>query len=121
MCGLTWSRKIRHGAKRCTKALNEALFRYGKPKIFNKYQGSQFTRFDFSAVLKGAEIMISMDSRGRYVDNIFIVRLWRSLKYEGVYLHEPTDGLRAERVTGDWISFYNTERPHSFYITKNQL
>jgi hypothetical protein len=56
-----------------------------------------------------------MDGRGRYMDNIFIERLWRSLKYEAVYLHELTDGFKAERVIGDWINFYNTERPHSVH------
>ena len=97
----------------CVEALNEALSRYGKPEIFNTDQGSQFTSFDFTGVLKGAEVTISMDGRGRCMDNIFIERLWRSLKYEAVYLHELTDGFRAERVIGEWIDFYNTERPHS--------
>ena len=97
----------------CIEALNEALTRHGKPEIFNTDQGSQFTSFDFTGVLKKAEITISMDGRGRCMDNIFIERLWRSLKYEAVYLHELTDGFVAERVIGDWISFYNTERPHS--------
>ena len=94
-------------------ALKEALTRYGKPEIFNTDQGSQFTSFDFTGVLKDAGIAISMDGRGRCMDNIFIERLWRSLKYEAVYLHELTDGFKAERVNGEWIDFYNTERPHS--------
>ncbi len=68
---------------------------------------------DFTGVLKNASIRISMDGRGRCMDNIFIQRLWRSLKYEAVYLHELTDGFHAERVIGEWIGFYNTERPHS--------
>ena len=76
-------------------------------------QGSQFTGFDFTGVLKNAGVRISMDGRGRCMDNIFIERLWRSLKYEAVYLHELTDGFAAERVIGEWIDFYNTERPHS--------
>ena len=97
----------------CVEALNEALSKYGKPQIFNTDQGSQFTSFDFTGVLKGAEITISMDGRGRCMDNIFIERLWRSLKYEAIYLHELTDGFKAERVIGEWIGFYNTERPHS--------
>ena len=97
----------------CVEALNEALFRYGNPEIFNTDQGSQFTSFDFTGVLKGAEITISMDGRGRCMDNIFIERLWRSLKYEAVYLHELTDGFKAGRVIDEWIGFYNTERPHS--------
>jgi putative transposase len=97
----------------CVEALNEALSKYGKPQIFNTDQGSQFTSFDFTGILKGAEITISMDGRGRCMDNIFIERLWRSLKYEAIYLHELTDGFKAERVIGEWIGFYNTERPHS--------
>ncbi len=66
-----------------------------------------------TGVLKGAEITISMDGRGRCMDNIFIERLWRSLKYEAVYLHELTDGFRAEQVIREWIDFYNGDRPHS--------
>ncbi len=97
----------------CVEALNEALARYGRPEIFNTDQGSQFTSLDFTAVLNDAGIRISMDGRGRCMDNIFIERLWRSLKYEAVFLHELTDGFKAERVIGDWIGFYNTERPHS--------
>jgi len=97
----------------CLEALDEAMARYGRPEIFNTDQGSQFTSLDFTGVLKDAGVAISMDGRGRYMDNIFIERLWRSLKYEAVYLHELTDGFRAERVIRDWIGFYNTERPHS--------
>ena len=99
----------------CVEALNEALSRYGTPEIFNTDQGSQFTSYDFTSVLKDAEITISMDGRGRCMDNIFIERLWRSLKYEAIYLHELTDGFVAERVIGEWIDFYNTERPHSSF------
>ena len=97
----------------CVDALDEALARYGRPDIFNTDQGSQFTGRDFTQTLKDADVAISMDGRGRCMDNIFIERLWRSLKYEAVYLHELTDGFVAERVIGEWISFYNTERPHS--------
>jgi putative transposase len=99
----------------CVEVLNEALDRYGKPDIFNTDQGSQFTSFDFTGALKVAEITISMDGRGRCMDNIFIERLWRSLKYEAIYLHELTDGFVAERVIAQWIDFYNTERPHSSF------
>ena len=100
-------------ARFCIAALRDALAKYGKPAIFNTDQGSQFTSLDFTGALKNAEIAISMDGRGRCLDNIFIERLWRSLKYEAVYLHEMTDGFTAERVIGAWIKFYNTERPHS--------
>ena len=89
------------------------MAKYGKPKIFNTDQGSQFTSLDFTAVLKTAEVAIPMDGRGRCMDNIFIERLLRSLKYEAVYLHDLTDGFVAERVIGEWIGFYNTARPHS--------
>ena len=97
----------------CLEALDEAMARYGRPEIFNTDQGSQFTSLDFTVVLKDAGVAISMDGRGRYMDNIFIERLWRSLKYEAVYLYELTDGFKAERVIRDWMDFYNTERPHS--------
>jgi putative transposase len=96
----------------CVEALEEALTRYGKPEVFNTDQGSQFTSFAFSGILKDAGVTISMDGRGRCMDNIFIERLWRSLKYEAIYLHELTDGFRAQQVIGDWFNFYNTERPH---------
>tara|TARA_B100000315_G_scaffold113049_1_gene103699 strand:- start:188 stop:1117 length:930 start_codon:yes stop_codon:yes gene_type:complete len=110
---LAWRLSNTMDASFCIEALNEALARYGKPEIFNTDQGSQFTSLDFTGVLKGAEVTISMDGRGRCMDNIFIERLWRSLKYEAIYLHELTDGFKAERVIAEWISFYNTERPHS--------
>ena len=110
---LAWRLSNTIDARFCVEALNEALARYGTPTIFNTDQGSQFTSSDFTGVLASADIRISMDGRGRCMDNIFIERLWRSLKYEAVYLHELADGFRAERVIGEWIDFYNTERPHS--------
>ncbi len=110
---LAWRLSNSMDASFCVEALAEALSRYGKPEIFNTDQGSQFTGFDFTGALKAAGVEISMDGRGRCMDNIFIERLWRSLKYEAVYLHELTDGFKAERVIGEWIGFYNTERPHS--------
>jgi transposase InsO family protein len=97
----------------CIEALREAMARHGRPEIFNTDQGSQFTSLDFTGVLEDAGVAISMDGRGRCMDNIFIERLWRSLKYEAVYLHEITDGFAAGRVIGEWIAFYSTERPHS--------
>jgi putative transposase len=110
---LAWRLSNTMDARFCVEALEEALARYGRPEIFNTDQGSQFTSTDFTGVLKDAGVAISMDGRGRCMDNIFIERLWRSLKYEAVYLHEMTDGFKAERVIRDWIDFYNTERPHS--------
>ena len=97
----------------CIEALNEALSNYGKPEICNTDQGSQFTSLAFTGALKDAGVAISMDGRDRFMDNIFIERLWRSLKYEAVYLHDLTDGFVAEWVITEWIGFYNTERPHS--------
>ena len=110
---LAWRMSNTMDAGFCVEALNDALARYGRPEIFNTDQGSQFTSLDFTGVLRDAGVAISMDGRGRCMDNIFIERLWRSLKYEAVYLHELTDGFTAERVIGAWIDFYNTERPHS--------
>jgi len=110
---LAWRLSNTMDASFCVEALAEALDRYGSPDIFNTDQGSQFTSFDFTGVLKDAGVTISMDGRGRCMDNIFIERLWRSLKYEAVYLHELTDGFVAMRVIDEWIGFYNTERPHS--------
>ncbi len=110
---LAWRLSNTMDAGFCVEALAEALARYGAPEIFNTDQGSQFTGLDFTGALKNAGVRISMDGRGRCMDNIFIERLWRSLKYEAVYLHELTDGFKAERVIGEWIDFYNTERPHS--------
>ena len=94
-------------------ALEEALARFGSPEIFNTDQGSQFTSFAFTAVLKDAEIRISMDGRGRWMDNVFIERLWHSLKYECVYLHAfETDSELRVGLTR-WIGYYNADRPHS--------
>ena len=110
---LSWWLSNTMDAGFCVEALQEALSRYGRPEIFNTDQGSQFTSLDFTSALKNAGVAISMDGRGRCMDNIFIERLWRSLKYEAVYLHDLSDGFVAERVISDWIDFYNTERPHS--------
>ena len=97
----------------CVEALEEARTRHGQPEIFNTDQGSPFTGFAFTGRLRAAGVQISMDGRGRCMDNIFIERLWRSLKYEAVYLHDLADGFQARRVIGEWIDFYNAERPHS--------
>ena len=97
----------------CIEALEEALARYGKPEIFNTDQGSQFTSVAFTQVLKDACVQISMDGRGRWMDNVFIERLWRSLKYECVYLHAFETGLVLHAGLVRWIGHYNTHRPHS--------
>jgi len=96
----------------CVGALEEALARFGKPDIFNTDQGSQFTSAAFTGVLSGAGVRISMDGRGRWLDNVFIERLWRSLKYEDIYLKGYTDGREARAGIGAWFAFYNARRPH---------
>ncbi len=96
----------------CIAALDEALARYGKPKIFNTDQGSQFTSAAFTGKLAAAGVAISMDGRGRFMDNIFIERLWRSIKYEEVHLKAYADGREARAGIGAWMTFYNHRRPH---------
>ena len=110
---LAWRLSNTLDASFCTDALDEALARHGKPEIVNTDQGSQFTSFAFTGRLQAAGIRVSMDGRGRCLDNIFIERLWRSLKYEAIYLHEIADGFTARRLIGEWLRFYNVERPHS--------
>ena len=97
----------------CVEALEEALAKYGTPEIFNTDQGCQFTSDDFTDVLKEAGVRISMDGKGRWMDNVFIERFWRSLKYECVYLHAFHDGPQARQQIGTWVRYYNEERPHS--------
>ena len=87
--------------------------RFGRPDIFNSDQGSQFTSPRFTEVLTGAGVRISMDGRGRWMDNVFIERLWRSLKYECVYLHAFETGSELRTGLTRWISYYNGHRPHS--------
>jgi putative transposase len=96
----------------CISALEEALARFGKPDIFNTDQGSQFTSAAFTEVLLSAGIKVSMDGRGRWLDNVFIERLWRSLKHEEVYLKGYADGHEAKAGIASWLAFYNTRRPH---------
>jgi len=97
----------------CVEALEEALALYGVPDIFNTDQGSQFTSCEFTSVLKEHGIKISMDGKGRWMDNDFIERLWRSLKYEGVYLNAFANGSQARTHIGACLSHYNQTRPHS--------
>jgi putative transposase len=96
----------------CIAALEDALLRYGKPKIFNTDQGAQFTSAAFTGTLQAAGIAISMDGRGRFMDNIFIERLWRSIKYEDVHLKAYADGNEARASIAAWMIFYNHRRPH---------
>jgi transposase InsO family protein len=97
----------------CTEALEGTLARHGKSGIFNTDQGSQFTSLSFTQVLMDAGIWISMNGRGRWMDNVFIERLWRSLEYECVYLHAFETGLALHLGLLRWIDHYNTRRPHS--------
>jgi putative transposase len=117
-----WSRKVlawrlsnTMEADFCVEALEEALARHGKPEIFNTDQGSQFTSLAFTQVLKDADVKISMDGRGRWMDNVMIERLWRSLKYECVYLQAFETGSQARTGIGRWINYYNRSRPHSVF------
>ncbi len=95
----------------CLSALEEALARFGKPEIFNTDQGSQFTSAAFTGALAEAGVAISMDGRGRWMDNVFIERLWRSLKYEDIYLKGYADGREAARGIAEWIAFYQRAAP----------
>jgi len=110
---LSWRISNSMDSSFCVEALEEAIARYGTPHIFNTDQGSQFTSYDFTRTLKDNDIRISMDGKGRWMDNVFIERLWRSLKYECVYLYNPETGSEARERIGRWVDFYNHERPHS--------
>ena len=109
---LAWRLSNTLDADFCVRALEEAMARFGRPEIFNSDQGSQFTSTAFTSVLQRAEVRISMDGRGRWLDNVFIERLWRSLKYEEVYLKGYADGREARAGIGSWFAFYNGSRPH---------
>lgn len=110
---LSWRLSNTMHADFCVEALNEAIAKYGPPEIMNTDQGSQFTGSAWIRALTEAGVRISMDGRERYLDNIFIERLWRSLKQEAIYLEEIKDGFQARRVVKNWMAFYNTKRPHS--------
>lgn len=110
---LSWKLSITLETAFCIEAVEEALSRYGKPEIFNTDQGSQFTSLDFIKLLKDAEISISMDGKGAWRDNVFVERLWRSIKYEEVYLHAYKAVSDARLGIGRYLAFYNSRRPHS--------
>jgi putative transposase len=120
---LAWQLSNTLGADFCVEALEEALPQYGKPEIFNTDQGCQFTSTEFIGVLDRSGITISMDGKGRCIDNIFVERLWRRLKYEEVYLHAYTSVAEATARIGAWLSFYNEERQHQSpgYRTPRQI
>ena len=110
---LSWRLSNTMEADFCVSALKEALAKYGKPSIFNTDQGCQFTSFAFTQTLRDADVKISMDGRGRWMDNVMIERLWRSLKYDCVYLQAFETGSEARKGTDKWLRRYNEERPHS--------
>ncbi|WP_370671609.1 MULTISPECIES: IS3 family transposase, partial [Gammaproteobacteria] len=109
---LSWRLSITMEAAFCIEAVEEALARHGRPEIFNTDQGSQFTSIDFTAVLKRSQIAISMDGKGAWRDNVFVERLWRSIKYEEVYLHAYKTVSEARAGIARYLNFYNTRRPH---------
>jgi putative transposase len=97
----------------CVEALEEAIAKYGVPEIFNTDQGSQFTSQEFTQVLTAHDIKISMDGKGRWIDNVFVERLWKTVKYEHVYLHAYESVDEARRQLTSYFTFYNSHRPHS--------
>ena len=110
---LAWRLSITMEAAFCIEALEEALVKYGAPEIFNTDQGSQFTSADFTGVLIANAIAISMDGKGAWRDNVFVERIWRSVKYEEVYLHAYDSVGEARASIGRYLDFYNRRRPHS--------
>ena len=110
---LSWRVSITMEAAFCVEALEEALARHGRPEIFNTDQGSQFTGHDFTGVLLKAGIAISMDGKGSWRDNVFVERLWRSIKYEEIYLRAYDTVSDARASIGRYLVFYNGRRPHA--------
>ena len=112
---LSWRLSNTMDSDFCVAALEDAINRYGIPEIFNTDQGSQFTSYEFTKTLRDAGVRISMDGRGRWLDNAMIERLWRSLKYECVYLKEYETGSDLRQSLTWWFDFYNCRRPHSVF------
>jgi putative transposase len=110
---LTWRLSNSLDTAPCIEALEEAISNHGKPTIFNSDQGCQFTSEGFTNILKRNGIQISMDGKGRWIDNVFIERLWRSLKYEEVYLKAYDTVRQAHNDIGIWLRFYNQDRRHA--------
>ena len=110
---LAWRLSITLEAAFCIEAVEDSLARYGRPEIFNTDQGSQFTSHDFTQILLKNEIAISMDGKGAWRDNVFVERLWRSIKYEEVYLKAYDSVSEARAAIGRYLTFYNNRRPHS--------
>ena len=110
---LSWRLSITMTADFCLEAVEEALMKHGKPDIFNTDQGSQFTGGDFVGLLTANRIAISMDGKGSWRDNVFVERLWRSVKYEEIYLKSYTSLIEAHAALAEYFEFYNERRPHS--------
>jgi len=110
---LSWRLSITMDVHFCLEAVEEALERHGRPEVFNTDQGSQFTSSDFTGLLQRHGIAISMDGKGAWRDNVFVERLWRTVKYEEVYLKAYDSVGEARTSLGRYLSFYNQRRPHS--------
>ena len=110
---LAWRLSITMEVEFCIEAVEEALARHGRPEIFNTDQGSQFTSADFTGLLLDNAIAISMDGKGAWRDNVFVERLWRSVKYEEVYLRAYDSVTEARTSLGRYLTFFNGKRPHS--------
>ncbi len=110
---LAWRLSNTLDSRFCVEALKDALFKYGTPEIFNSDQGCQFTSEAFTSVLKAWNVRISMDGKGRFTDNIFIERLWRTLKYERIYLKDYETGAELSKDLTCWFNWYNENRRHS--------
>ena len=110
---LSWRLSNTLDTRFCVDALKEALMKYGAPEIFNTDQGCQFTSEKFTSVLKNWQVKISMDGKGRFRDNIFIERIWRTLKYERIYLRAYETGAELSKDLKTWFSWYNDNRPHT--------
>jgi len=110
---LAWRLSITMEAQFCIEAVEEALAKHGRPEIFNTDQGSQFTSADFTKLLIANSVAISMDGKGAWRDNVFVERIWKSVKYEEVYLHAYDSVGEARRSIGRYLDFYNRRRPHS--------
>ena len=109
---LTWSVSNTMEAEWCAEVLKQAINEFGKPEIFNTDQGSQFTSNIFTQVLKDNQVQISMDGKGRAIDNIFIERIWKSVKYEDIYLKSYKNGTDLQKGLEKYFDFYNRERFH---------
>ncbi|GAC1424241.1 MAG: hypothetical protein NVSMB67_24370 [Flavisolibacter sp.] len=109
---MKWSLSNTMSAEWCVQVVQEAMEVHGSPDIMNTDQGSQFTSEVFTGLLKERKVQISMDSKGRAIDNIFVERLWRTIKYEHIYLHVAEDGLCLYKGLKEYFNFYNNERPH---------